>query len=267
MTKYFELLSYGHDMERLILHKNNWEKTDLLLNLQSEVDSDSLRFFNEAKMQLKNHYPVQYLMNEEYFFGLKLFVDEKVLIPRPETEELVAMILKDYAGDELKVLDIGAGSGAISLALKANRPNWQVTASDISENALKVTKKNARQLDLNLQTIQSDLFENITEKFDIIVSNPPYIAEDERELMDASVLAYEPELALFADENGLALYRQIVSEVREYLNPRGCLYFEIGFKQGEQVVILLKNEFPTATIEWFKDLYDNQRMVRMRLND
>ncbi|MCH4168961.1 MAG: peptide chain release factor N(5)-glutamine methyltransferase [Streptococcaceae bacterium] len=265
--KYYELLNEGYEVESLILHYKGWQKTDLLLNLQSEVDEDSLRFLTSAKAQLANDYPLQYLTQSVNFFDLSLYVDENVLIPRPETEELVTLILKDFDGKKRRVLDIGSGSGAISLALKANRPNWQILASDISENALKVTRKNAEKLDLEIETIQSDLFAEIEGQFDVIISNPPYIATNERELMDASVLKYEPDLALFAANNGLAIYQAIINEIVDYLNTNASVYFEIGFAQAEAVQGLLKQAFPKSEVMVFKDLFGNDRMVRMRLDD
>nr|WP_283770036.1 MULTISPECIES: peptide chain release factor N(5)-glutamine methyltransferase [unclassified Enterococcus] len=251
----------------MLLHHKNWQKTDLLLNLQSEVDEDSLRFLAESKGLLADDYPLQYITHTVHFFDLYLYVDENVLIPRPETEELVDLVLKDFDDKKRCVLDIGTGSGAISLALKANRPKWQLTASDISENALKITRKNAKNLDLSIETIQSDLFEKIEGKFDIIVSNPPYISFDELELMDASVIKYEPDLALFAENQGLAIYQAIILQMKPHLTPQACVYFEIGFAQAHAVSGLLKRAFPTSEITVLKDLFGKDRMVRMKLDD
>ncbi|MDR1567309.1 MAG: peptide chain release factor N(5)-glutamine methyltransferase [Streptococcaceae bacterium] len=267
MVKYFEILGTDKAIELLLLDYKGWEKTDLLLNLRKEVDPSSLLFLNQAKQKLQANYPLQYLMNQAPFCDLDLYVDERVLIPRPETEELVVLILEDHQVAQLDVLDIGTGSGAIALALKSARPMWQILGVDISQQALQVARKNAAAYQLDVNFKASDLFSNVSGSFDVIVSNPPYIAVSERDLMDESVLNHEPHLALFADNAGLAIYQRLIAQAQQFLKPRGYLYFEIGFKQGAAVKALLEAHFKSAEIDVLKDLSGRQRIVRMRLND
>jgi release factor glutamine methyltransferase len=268
MVKYFEILRESKELELLLLYYKGWQKTDLLLNLKNEVDEGSLLFLNQSKEKLKENYPVQYLTKQVDFYDLNLYVDERVLIPRPETEELVALILADcQTHKNVEVLDIGTGSGAIALALKHNRSEWQVTAADISKDALNVAQKNATTNQLDISLVESNLFENINQKFDLIVSNPPYISVDETDLMDLSVLEYEPHLALFAADSGLAIYQEIIALVGNYLKPKGRLYFEIGFNQGDAVKQMLELNFQKAKIDVLNDLFGKQRIVRMILND
>jgi protein-(glutamine-N5) methyltransferase, release factor-specific len=185
------------------------------------------------------------------------------LIPRPETEELVDLILAENPSTELKVLDIGTGSGAISVSLKKSCPFWQVTASDLSADALVLAKENAKLNQVDISFVQSDVFENISGSFDIIVSNPPYISENDKSEVGINVLASEPKMALFADEDGLAIYRQIIEDADKYLNPQGKLYFEIGYKQGEDLRKLLSLHFPDKRVRVLKDQFGQDRMVVM----
>ena len=185
------------------------------------------------------------------------------MIPRPETEELVDLILAENPSTELKVLDIGTGSGAISVSLKKSRPLWQVTASDLSADALVLAKENAKQNQVAISFVRSDVFENISGSFDIIVSNPPYISENDKDEVGVNVLASEPKMALFADEEGLAIYRQIIEDADKYLTPKGKLYFEIGYKQGRDLKKLLSLHFPDKRVRVLKDQFGQDRMVVM----
>lgn len=213
--------------------------------------------------QLTAHRSPQYITGKAYFRDLELSVDERVLIPRPETEELVDLVLKENSRADLRVLDIGTGSGAIAISLKAARPNWQVTASDISADALQLAKENVLKNQVELTLIQSDVFSQITERFDMIISNPPYIAYDDEDEVGINVLASEPHLALFADENGFAIYRQIIENASEHLTEIGKLYFEIGYKQGEGLRALLSKHFPAKRVRVIKDMFGKDRMVVM----
>ena len=173
------------------------------------------------------------------------------------------MVLKENSRADLRVLDIGTGSGAIAISLKAARPNWQVTASDISADALQLAKENVLKNQVELTLIQSDVFSQITERFDMIISNPPYIAYDDEDEVGINVLASEPHLALFADENGFAIYRQIIENASEHLTEIGKLYFEIGYKQGEGLRALLSKHFPAKRVRVIKDMFGKDRMVVM----
>lgn len=239
-----------------------WTKTDLILNLRQPIPEADAKLLQEIFDKLSQHIPAQYLTGKAYFRDLILKVTPDVLIPRPETEELVELILAENSGANLQVLDIGMGSGAIALALKSARPNWQVTASDISSAALAVARENALKSDLKVDFLQSDVFENLADRsFDIIVSNPPYIAHEESAEVGRNVFEHEPHTALFAEENGLAIYKKIISGAQPFLKEKGKLYFEIGYKQGQDLVALSKKYLPTARVRVIKDVFGKDRMV------
>ena len=205
--------------------------------------------------------PAQYILGYEDFHGLRLAVDERVLIPRPETEELVDLILAENSGANLSVLDIGTGSGAIAISLKHSQPSWKVTGSDISTDALALAQENAKNHQLDMTFVESDVFSQIAGKFDIIVSNPPYISREDEDEVGINVLASEPHTALFADEDGLAIYRQIIQQASQHLTPQGKLYFEIGYKQGDALKNLLATHFPNRRVRVLKDQFGQDRMV------
>ena len=240
-----------------------WDLTHFVLQLRQEVSDEDEKLLAHIFTQLKAHNPAQYILGYEDFHGLRFQVDERVLIPRPETEELVDLILAENPNTELKILDIGTGSGAISVSLKKSRPMWQVTASDLSADALVLAKKNAKLNQVDISFVQSDVFENISGSFDIIVSNPPYISENDKDEVGLNVLTSEPKMALFADEDGLAVYRQIIEEADKYLTPKGKLYFEIGYKQGLDLKKLLSLHFPDKHVRVLKDQFGQDRMVVM----
>ncbi|MCP0885964.1 peptide chain release factor N(5)-glutamine methyltransferase [Ligilactobacillus sp. WILCCON 0076] len=253
------------DVQFLLLGQMHWNLTHLLMNYQEIMPLDEWEIFQKNIKKCCEGYPPQYLLGYTNFFGLQLKVNADTLIPRPETEELVEWILTDCTQKRnLKIVDIGTGSGAIGLALKRQRPDFNITATDISTKALAVAQKNAQALNLMLNLKQSDLFSSLEEKYDIIVSNPPYIAYDEESFMDESVKKYEPQMALFADNHGLAIYQRLATEIKPYLKQNTRLYVEIGFKQGEAVLEIFKNKFKHATVTLKKDILGNDRMVRVK---
>lgn len=239
----------------------HWDLTQFVLHLRQEVSEEDEKLLSNIFHQLKVHKPAQYILGFEDFHGLRFQVDERVLIPRPETEELVELILAENPKTELKVLDIGTGSGAIAVSLKESCPLWQVTASDLSVDALELARENAKLNQVDISFIQSDVFENISGSFDIIVSNPPYISENDKNEVGLNVLTSEPKLALFADEDGLAIYRQIIERAAKHLSPQGKLYFEIGYKQGSDLKKLLSLHFPDKSVRVLKDQFGQDRMV------
>lgn len=241
----------------------HWDLTQFLLHLRQEVSEEDEKLLSNIFNQLKAHKPAQYILGFEDFHGLRFQVDERVLIPRPETEELVELILAENPKTELKVLDIGTGSGAIAVSLKESCPLWQVTASDLSVDALELARENAKLNQVDISFIQSDVFEVISDSFDIIVSNPPYISENDKDEVGLNVLASEPKMALFADEDGLAIYRQIIERAAKHLSPQGKLYFEIGYKQGSDLKKLLSLHFPDKCVRVLKDQFGQDRMVVM----
>ena len=220
-----------------------------------------MQFVEEIHQQLAAHKPAQYIIGHADFFGMQLTVDERVLIPRPETEELVQLILAENPKENLKILDIGTGSGAIALALAKNRPNWLVTAADISQEALDLASENDKNQNLNIFFKKSDCFAEISEKYDIIVSNPPYISREDESEVGLNVLHSEPHLALFADEDGLAIYRRIAEDAKDYLTDGGKIYLEIGYKQGQSVPAFFRKHLPEKRVRTLKDQFGQDRMV------
>ena len=259
-----KLIAQGEEAESLsFVYRSlkNLSFTDFVFALQQEVTEEEKQFVEEIFKKLAEHIPAQYIIGHAEFFGMELKVDERVLIPRPETEELVELILSENPEGNLKVLDIGTGSGAIALALAKNRPDWSVTAADISQDALDLSLENANVQNLNLSFIKSDCFSEISSKYDIIVSNPPYISRADEVEVGLNVLHSEPHLALFADEDGLAIYRRIAEDSKDYLNDGGKIYLEIGYKQGQSVPALFKENFPEKRVRTLKDQFGQDRMV------
>ena len=261
-----QLQAIGEDPENLTYvfrELKGWTLLDFILHQNQAITEKDQMLLEQIMAQLTAHRSPQYITGKAYFRDLELSVDERVLIPRTETEELVDLVLKENSRADLRVLDIGTGSGAIAISLKAARPNWQVTASDISADALQLAKENVLKNQVELTLIQSDVFSQITERFDMIISNPPYIAYDDEDEVGINVLASEPHLALFADENGFAIYRQIIENASEHLTEIGKLYFEIGYKQGEGLRALLSKHFPAKRVRVIKDMFGKDRMVVM----
>ena len=210
---------------------------------------------------LKDGYPIQYLIGYVDFYGYKINVNEDVLIPRYETEYLLEKVInisKKIFSNKINILDIGTGSGAISIVLK-NELNSNVTACDISKKALNVAINNAKINNSSINFIKSDIFSNVNDKFDIIISNPPYISSDEV-IMD-SVKKYEPNLALYAPKDGLYFYEEILKAARKYLNDKFIIAFEIGWWQGNLICDIAKRYFSDSVIRIEKDLTDRDRYL------
>lgn len=248
----------------LLCDQMGWNEAQLLMHFRDPMPDEEWQQYQTNVQKFVDGWPAQYLTSKASFYGSQLKVTEATLIPRPETEELVDWILADYDEQPIKLLDVGTGTGAIGLALKAQRPTWDVTLSDISADALAVAKQNATALNESVKFVQSDLLNDVDGKYDVIVSNPPYIAEDERKYMDRSVLEHEPELALFAPHHGLAIYQRIAAECTPYLNPHARMYFEIGFHQGQAVKQIFEEQFPQASVEVRQDINHHDRMVRVK---
>ena len=259
-----ELIRQGEEAESLsFVYRSlkNLSFTDFVFALQQEVTEEEEVFVKGIFQQLAAHKPAQYIIGQVDFYGMQLKVDERVLIPRPETEELVELILAENPETNLSVLDIGTGSGAIALALAKNRPNWSVTAADISQDALDLANENAKNQNLQIFLKKSDCFTEISEKYDIIVSNPPYISREDESEVGLNVLYSEPHLALFADEDGLAIYRRISEDAKDYLKDGGKIYLEIGYKQGQSVPELFRKYLPEKRVRTLKDQFGQDRMV------
>ncbi|GKQ42890.1 release factor glutamine methyltransferase [Companilactobacillus sp. RD055328] len=241
-----------------------WTHTKFLLH-QNEImeETDYNRFFEMITKASQNH-PPQYILGEAWFYGRKFKVTPDTLIPRQETEELVSQVLHDINKEQgLDILDIGTGTGDILITLSLEKPDNHYLGLDISKEALEVAQTNANNLAADVEFIQSDLFQQVTGQFDVITSNPPYIADEERSVMDQSVLQFEPELALFADDNGLAIYRKIFTKIDQFLKPKGRAYFEFGYHQKEQLEELINKQLPEFEVEFYRDLTDNWRYLKM----
>ena len=259
-----QLMTQGEEAESLsFVYRSlkNLSFTDFIFAVQKEITPEEKEFVDSIYKQLVAHVPAQYIIGHAEFYGMELKVDERVLIPRPETEELVELILTENPKPNLSVLDIGTGSGAIALALAKNRLDWCVTASDISPDALNLASENASLQDLKISFKKSDCFAEIAENYDIIVSNPPYISRADESEVGLNVLHSEPHLALFAEEDGLAIYRKIAQEAKNHLREGGKIYLEIGYKQGHSVPALFRKYLPEKRVRILKDQFGQDRMV------
>ena len=239
---------------------------ELLTILDKEVDSDIEKLYKSSLEALKENKPIQYVIGNVNFYGLKFIVNKNVLIPRFETEELVEQVVeyaKSLNKDKIKILDLGCGSGAIGLTLKSILKDSEVTLVDISKEALEVAKLNANNLNLDVTFIESDWFSNVgLDKYDIIVSNPPYIKTDEE--IEEIVKNNEPSLALYGGIDGLDCYRKILANIKPYLNDKFLIAFEIGESQKEEIYDIVEKYLKDVEIICKKDLYGRNRMIFVR---
>lgn len=248
----------------LMMDELKWTRTELILNYRKQMDEKHWHQFQADLKRVAAGEPVQYVTNKSIFFGREFYVDNRVLIPRVETEELVETLLKKVgqSTNRLRVLDVGTGSGDIAITLKLENPDWQVTAVDISAKALEVAQKNAQKYNANVDFRLGSLFEAVQgETFDIIISNPPYIADTEKEEMDQSVLDFEPHQALFASDDGLFWYKKIADQLDIYLNSQGQIFCEIGFRQGPVLKQYFLNKKYIKDVEIIKDVSQHDRIL------
>lgn len=241
----------------------NMNMLELSFHLDDIVKDEIKEKYLEKLKLLKEKKPIQYVIGNVNFFGLRLFVDERVLIPRFETEELVENVsnyIHEFFGNEnLKVLDLGCGSGAIGLALKSKFPSLDVTLVDISRDALDVAKINASNLGLDVSFLESDMLDSVEEKFDIIVSNPPYICDNEE--IEEIVKNNEPHLALYAGCDGLNCYRKILSTCKKNLKSKFMIAFEIGYLQANDISLFVKENLGDVFVVVKQDLSEKDRML------
>ncbi|MEI6349046.1 MAG: peptide chain release factor N(5)-glutamine methyltransferase [Bacteroidota bacterium] len=243
-------------------------KTEIAIQPDFRVNESDVVWLKNALEDLNKHKPIQYVIGYEEFYGLRFNVNKHVLIPRPETEELVKWILDDFAQNHepLTVLDLGTGSGCIAIALKNEQPNWSVSGIDKSEGALMVARSNAKLNKVEVEFSENDLlnFVPINQTYDIIVSNPPYIRKSEKRLMQQNVLAYEPEMALFVeDDDPLIFYKAIAEISLTLLQEKGCIYFEINEALGNETVQMLK-DYGYKDVELKEDLFGKPRLVKAK---
>ena len=260
-------------------HLTGWKKSERIINKKSPLRKPAIEKLQLITHQLTAHKPVQYILNEAYFHGMKLYVDENVLIPRPETEELVQWTIDEVSRLQftasgsrntdpdrtLKVLDVGTGSGCIPISLKKEIPGLEIYACDISEGALAVAKRNAAEEKVDIEYRELDFLDekdrSTLPQFDVLVSNPPYIATKEKNTIDKNVLEYEPHLALFVPEDdSLIFYKHLAEFGKSHLPPNGCMIMEIHFEKGKAVSNLFaQNGYET---ELRKDMHGNDRMIK-----
>lgn len=255
---------YPEDAQYLMEELSGFNYTQLQLHRNEVVPSDIMRKFRDGIIRLGMDEPVQYILGYAYFMDKTFTVNEDTLIPRQETEEMVQRIISDHSDGKKSILDIGTGSGIIAINLGLTFPDDDILATDISKGALKVARLNADNYQTNNVFFkQSDLFESIeNEKFDVIVSNPPYISFDEKKVMDQSVIKYEPDLALYGENNGLEFYQDITKVASNYLNSDGSLYMEFGYHQKNEIKKIFANNMPEYQVEFYKDINGNDRYLK-----
>ena len=256
----------AHAAELAMRSVTGMSQANYLASFRDEISHEMDSQFWAIITELLTGKPIQYILGEESFYGYSFEVNEHVLIPRPETEELVHYALQranQLFGDQvIHVADIGTGSGAIAVAFKKERPTAKVTATDFSESALEVAKRNAERNEADITFMQGDMEEPLKQqKWDIVLSNPPYIAEHEKSVMSPTVYDFEPQTALFAEEEGLYFYRRLAENLSPLMNRPALIGFEIGYQQGLIVQGYLQKSFPQATVEIIQDINKKDRMI------
>lgn len=248
------------------------QRIDLIMNADHIVEVAKLNVLNDALTRLKQHEPIQYIIGSTEFFGLPFLVNRNTLIPRPETEELVEWVLNEidnlgFTDKKLSILDIGTGSGCIPISLKKKLPKIQVSAIDISKKALDIASQNALLNQVEIEWIQQDILTSnaLTNSFNIIISNPPYVRELEKNRMQKNVLDFEPSSALYVDDSDpLIFYQKIAELAKTHLFSEGLLFFEINEYLGEETMRIIKNK-GFSSVEIKNDIFGKQRMICARL--
>ncbi|PCF47152.1 peptide chain release factor N(5)-glutamine methyltransferase [Staphylococcus delphini] len=243
-----------------------WSRTSLILNEMTPMPESTLKQLNDGLSRLLTGMPVQYVVGQAEFYGRQLKVTSDVLIPRPETEEVVHYFLTQLAAAKV-VADIGVGSGAIAVTLKAERPELRVIATDISSQALAVARENAQRLQQDITFIQGNALQPLIDqgvRLDGLISNPPYIGEHERTLMDDSVIQYEPHVALFAGQEGYQVYAAILRDLPHVMQDGAPVVFEIGFQQGVQLTRMMQQLYPHITPEVINDINGHERIFHFK---
>lgn len=270
LNEYKKVFNDKETLRAFLFELCNEYGIDLYMEKDNEADARVQKRFIEGVEKLKENEPLNYVLGYSYFYGYKMIVNENVLIPRFETEELVGLVLSKYdeyfKGQKVDLADVGTGSGAIAIALKKEEANLNVCASDISFDALNVARQNAKNNDADITFYQGSMLEPLIEnniKLDILVSNPPYIKQDE--VLDPSVKDYEPHVALFGGNDGLKFYRMIFENAHKVLKEKSMLFFEIGYDQRENLTALAHEYFKNAHIEVFKDINKKDRMLFINL--
>ena len=268
LSKKIDAVELNSLLGMLIEEVTGWNRVQQVVEINTPLTEIQINKFTAYTQALLNDKPIQYILGKAWFMGLEYKVNEHVLIPRPETEELVEWVV-DYVhiiAKPLQLLDIGTGSGCIAISLKKVLPECSVTAMDISVDALELAKKNATNLDATIEWIKQDIIHETTlaHSFDVMVSNPPYIPVREKINMEAKVKNYEPLIALFVpNEDPLVFYKAIAQVAKKYLAPKGQLFFEIHYDQGKAILQLLDEMHFHAEIR--RDSFGKNRMIRASL--
>jgi release factor glutamine methyltransferase len=257
--------------EIALMHILDYNRTQLLTNMREDLKEEHWLQFQEMIQKHIEGEPIQYLIGYEYFYGRKFIVNNEVLIPRPETEELVEGVLNRIRKlwkqtDHLELVDVGTGSGAIAITLALENPQLTVHTVDIAEESIEVAKQNALHLGANVNFLHNDLlnyFVDENKKVDIVVSNPPYIPHEDWLQLDEVVKEHEPYRALVGGEDGLDFYRRFATDLPKVLNHKALVAFEVGIGQGEPVAAILRNAFNEAQVEVVFDINGKDRMVYM----
>ncbi len=271
LNEYKKVFNDKETLRAFLFELCNEYDIDLYMEKDNEADIRVVNRFIDGVNKLKENEPLNYVLGYSYFYGYKMLVDKNVLIPRFETEELVGLVLSKYdeyfKGQKITLADVGTGSGAIAIALKKEEDNLRVYASDISDDALVVAKRNAQNNEADITFMQGSMLDPLIEnniKLDILVSNPPYIKQDE--VLESSVKDYEPHVALFGGDDGLKFYRMIFEKAHLVMKDKGLLFFEMGYDQKENLTALAREHFKNADIEVFKDINKKDRMLFIKLN-
>ena len=268
--KFYDKSLSPETVKAFIFELCNEYDINLYLDIDKEVDERVLKKFSSGIERLLNNEPLNYVLGYSYFYGYKFIVNNDVLIPRYETEELVGLILSKYdeyfKDKKINLCDVGTGSGAIAIALKKEENNLNVYASDISDKALEVAKQNASNNKCDVKFLSGSMLDPYIErgiKVDILVSNPPYIKTVET--IESSVYDFEPHVALFGGSDGLKFYRDILSNANKIINENGLIFFEMGYDLKDSLTNLVKSYFEQAQIEDYKDINRKDRMMMIKI--
>jgi len=249
------------NVETILAHTLNIKRLDIYLQLERKFSGKKLEIVFNIISRRKDKEPLQYILGETEFYGYTIKVDKSVLIPRPETELLVERIIAEE-NDIKNILEIGTGSGALVIALAKKMNGIVIDATDISEDALRIAEQNAMLNQVDINIFKSDIFDNVLNKYDLIISNPPYISLTDYEELPVEIKDFEPKSALLADDNGLFFYNKILQKAKDHLTESGKIYFEIGYDQAKKITEIAK-ENGFSNIKVFKDLNGFDRIVRI----
>lgn len=266
-----EILNNKNNEQKLALEQVlNLSGPELIINKEKELTKKEYKAYQKIDKKLKKGQSIQYILKKANFYGKDFYINKNVLIPRPETEYLVEktnnLIKKHFKNKKISILDIGTGSGVISIALKQLNKNYDITATDISKKALKVAKKNQRKYYTNIKFIKTNLFKGINNKFDVIISNPPYI-DRESNKVEEKVKKNEPSIALFADNKGLYYYEEILKNIKKILKDEYVIAFEIGENQGNKIKNITKKYLKNPSITIEKDYNGFDRYIFIKGNN